>query len=107
MASMRRPSNRLKALFRLAKKANPKLRLKPFARGLAKEGDPIALAWLFNKSSQVNKEAKELRQKNKGHIIALKKAATKAARHRRSLKRQGKDPSKAKAPTQPAVVSTE
>jgi dienelactone hydrolase len=107
MASLRRPSSQMKSRFRLAKKANPKLRMKAWARQLAEEGDQVALAWLFNKSSQVNKEAKELRWKNKGHIITLNRAATKAAKRRRSLKRQGKDPSKVKAPTQPVVVSTE
>jgi len=106
MTSMSRPSNRLKSRFRLAKKGNPTLRMKSWARQLAKEGDQVALAWLFNKSSQVNKEAKQLRLKTKGPMIAITKAATKAARHRRSLKRQGKDVSKMKTPTQP-VVSTE
>jgi len=95
----------MKSRFRLAKKANPKLRMKAWARELAENGDETALAWLFNKSLQRNKEAKELRQKNKGHIIALKKSATKAARHRRSLKRQGKDTSKVNVATQPAAVS--
>lgn len=105
MASMRHPSNQMKARFRLAKKGNPTLSMKAWARQLAKESDPVALAWLFNKSAKVNKEAKALRKKNKGALIAATKAATKAARHRRSLKRQGKDVSKMKSPTQPLVVS--
>ena len=104
MAKVKRPSKAMKSRFRMAKKANPKLTMKAYARKLAEGGDEIAKAWLFNKSLKVNKEAKAQRWDNKGATIMLKRAATKLAKRRRAIKRQGKDSAKSSVET-PKVTS--
>lgn len=99
MAKIKRPSRTMKNRFRAEKKLNPKLTMKEFARRLVAEDDEVAKAWLYNKSSAPIKKAKEERWERKGGTILLKRQATKLARKRRALKRQGKDSSKAKAET--------
>jgi hypothetical protein len=76
----------LKRLFRRAKqvKGNENLTLKNFVRKLAEEGDSYAAGWFSHKSLQCNAEAKKARLANKGARIALEKAATKMARHKKS-----------------------
>lgn len=93
----------MKRLFRKAKeiKGNEKLSLKAFARKLADEGEPLAKAWLFNKSLRANDEAKEMRLVNKGARISLEKNATKMARRKKS---QGKGGGKSTAAATPAKV---
>ena len=105
MSKIRRPSKTMKNRFRAEKKLNRKLTMKAFARRLVAEGDEVAEEWLYNKSRAPIKKAKEERWERKGSIIILKRQATKLAKRRRSLKRQGKDPSKVKSAEKPTVTS--
>ena len=72
-------SRQLKRRF---KKSEFKGSLKQFARKLAKENDPVAVAWFEHKSPRWNDEARQARLNSKGARIALERAATKSARRK-------------------------
>lgn len=75
-----KPSVYLKRRFKNAKVNNVALTFRKFVKKLAAGGDTLAIAWLFNKSARVNDEAKALKQKNRGAVIAATKLATKLSR---------------------------
>ena len=87
-----KPSVYLKRRFKNAKVNNGSLTFRQFVRKLAAGGDTLATAWLFNKSAHVNDEAKALKQKTRGAVIAATKLATKLSRKKTKTGGSGKTP---------------
>lgn len=87
-----KPSVYLKRRFKNAKTNNNSLSFRKFVKKLAASGDTLATAWLFNKSAHVNDEAKALKQKTRGAVIAATKLATKLSRKKNKSVGAGKAP---------------
>jgi len=90
-------SVQLKRRFRKAKLVNGSetLSFRKFVRKLAAAGEDIAKAWLFNKSAQVNVEAKAARWKAKSAMILATRNASKLARKKSKSGGGGKSTPKA------------